>query len=47
MKKMASTVRQTTVMPPTTPPMMGPRGIDSLGVRLESASLVADAIEGE
>jgi hypothetical protein len=26
--------------------MMGPRGMDSLGVRLESASLVADAIEG-
>jgi hypothetical protein len=44
---MASTVRQTTLMPPTTPPMMGPRGMDSLGVRLDSASLVADAIGGE
>jgi hypothetical protein len=47
MKKIASTVRQTTLMPPTTPPMMGPRGMDSLGVRLDSASLVAAAIDGE
>jgi hypothetical protein len=46
MKNIASTVRQTTLMPPTTPPMMGPNGVDSLGARLVSASFVADASGG-
>jgi len=44
---MARTVRQTTVMPPTTPPIMGPKGVDSLGVRLGSVSFVAGESGGE
>jgi len=39
---MASTVKQTTLMPPTTPPMMGPRGTDLSGVALMAASLIAE-----
>lgn len=44
----ASTVKQTTLMPPTTPPMMGPRGTDLSDAALTCASLVADesGIEG-
>jgi len=39
---MASTVRQTTLMPPTAPPMMGPRGRDVSGVSSFCAALVAE-----
>jgi hypothetical protein len=44
---MASTVRQTTLMPPTAPPMMGPKGNELSDLELESASLVADTNAGK
>jgi hypothetical protein len=44
---MASTVRQTTLMPPTAPPMIGPRGNELSDLELESASLVADTNAGK
>jgi hypothetical protein len=44
---MASTVRQTTLMPPTAPPIIGPRGNGLSDRELESASLVADTSAGK
>jgi hypothetical protein len=40
--KMASTVRQTTLMPPTAPPIMGPRGRVLSGATSVRVSLVAE-----
>jgi hypothetical protein len=43
MNKIASTVRQITLMPPRTPPTIGPRGVDLLVGGLRDVSLVAGA----
>jgi hypothetical protein len=43
MNKTASTVRQITLMPPRTPPTIGPRGVDLLVGGLRDVSLVAGA----
>jgi hypothetical protein len=43
MNKIASTVRQIRLMPPRTPPTIGPRGVDLLVGGLRDVSLVAGA----
>jgi hypothetical protein len=47
MNETASTVKQITLIPPRTPPMIDPRGVELWGGELRDVSLVAGASDCE